>query len=84
MKYEIVVKPKAKKQLLELPKKARDKVRQGITALGDDPRPTGCKKLAGQDAYRIRVGDYRVIYEIEDKKLLVTVIKVGHRSDIYD
>lgn len=54
-----------------------------ILALGTNPRPEGLKKLAGRDAYRVRVGDYRVIYTIVDDELVVTVIRVGHRNDIY-
>lgn len=51
--------------------------------LGSDPRPKGCKKLKGREAYRIRVADYRIIYEIYDSVLLVDVIDLGHRKDIY-
>ena len=49
-----------------------------------DPRPSGCKKLKGRDAYRIRIGDYRVIYEIQDSRLMVTVITIGHRREVYE
>lgn len=52
--------------------------------LGNDPRPSGCKKLKGRDAYRIRIGDYRAIYEIQDNKLISTVIIIGHRKDVYE
>ena len=52
--------------------------------LEQDPRPLGCKKLKGRDAYRIRIGDYRVIYEIQDGKLIVTVITIGHRREVYE
>ncbi|WP_199563232.1 type II toxin-antitoxin system RelE family toxin [Runella aurantiaca] len=52
--------------------------------VGEDPRPFGYKKLKGREAYRIRTGDYRVIYEIFDKKLIVQVIEIGHRREIYD
>ena len=52
--------------------------------LEDNPRPTHCKKLSGREAYRIRVGNYRFIYIIKDKILLVNVIKVGHRKNIYE
>jgi mRNA interferase RelE/StbE len=53
-------------------------------SLSENPRPYGYKKLVGRDAYRIRIGDYRIIYEIEDKIITVTVIDVGHRKEIYD
>jgi mRNA interferase RelE/StbE len=49
-----------------------------------DPRPLGCKKLKGRDAYRIRIGDYRVIYEINDGRLIVTVVTIGHRREVYE
>lgn len=55
-----------------------------IDALAGDPRPSGCRKLAGTDRlYRVRVGDYRVVYEIHDDRLLVLVIKLGHRREVY-
>jgi mRNA interferase RelE/StbE len=52
--------------------------------LEQDPRPPGCKKLKGRDAWRIRIGDYRVIYEINDGHLIVTVITIGHRREVYE
>jgi mRNA interferase RelE/StbE len=55
-----------------------------MEALSDDPRPSGCKKLKGRNAYRVRKGDYRIIYEILDSVLVIDVIAVGHRRDIYD
>ncbi len=58
--------------------------KKAIHSLAENPRPNGYIKLKGKDAYRIRVGDYRIIYEIIDKILLVDVIDVGHRSDIYE
>ncbi len=59
------------------------RVYNAIYALADNPRPAGCIKLAGQEAWRIRVGDYRVVYEIQDRMLVVTVTAFGHRRDIY-
>ncbi len=52
--------------------------------LAFDPRPSGCKKLKGRNAYRIRIGDYRAIYDIIDNKLIITVINVAHRKDVYE
>ena len=52
-------------------------------SLADDPRPLGSKKLSGQERYRLRQGDYRILYEIEDDKLIVCVVKVRHRRDVY-
>jgi mRNA interferase RelE/StbE len=54
-----------------------------VTALGANPRPPGCKKLTGVNAWRIRAGDWRVIYQIHDSRLIVLVIRVGHRREIY-
>jgi mRNA interferase RelE/StbE len=55
-----------------------------LQELANDPRPNGYKKLKGRGGYRIRIGDYRIIYEIEDNKLVVLVIDIGHRKDIYN
>jgi mRNA interferase RelE/StbE len=68
---------------MKLDKKVIQVIKTAIASLANDPRPSGCKKLKGEDAYRIRVGDYRVIYEIEDDKIIVIVVSVGHRKDIY-
>ncbi len=61
-----------------------DKIKQAIINLEKEPRPTGYIKLKGRDAYRIRVADYRIIYEIFDDMLLIDIINLGHRKDIYD
>jgi mRNA interferase RelE/StbE len=58
-------------------------IKKAIYNLVDNPRPPGCKKLQGRDSYRIRVGDYRIIYNIFDKELVVDVVALGHRKDIY-
>ena len=68
---------------MKLDKKIIPVIKAAIADLADNPRPYGYKKLKGEDAYRIRVGDYRVIYEINDDKIIVTVVMVGHRKDIY-
>jgi mRNA interferase RelE/StbE len=54
-----------------------------IKSLTEEPRPTGCEKLSGQEFYRIRQGDYRIVYPIQDNELTIWVIKIGHRKDIY-
>jgi mRNA interferase RelE/StbE len=54
-----------------------------IRSLADDPRPAGCEKLSGSERYRVRQGVYRIVYEIEDHRLVVLVVKVGHRRDVY-
>lgn len=69
--------------MLALPKPQQNHLRSAITALSERPRPSGCKKLKGIDAYRIRIGDYRVIYQVNDAVLIVSVIAVGHRREVY-
>jgi mRNA interferase RelE/StbE len=73
------------KELVELPKQASIKLTQAIDSLANNPRPIGCKKLKGEKEYlsRIRVGDYRVIYQIEDVVKIVEIRKIGNRKDIY-
>ncbi len=85
MIYEVGFKPAALRQLRKLDAKVQTNILTEIEFLADDPRPSDCKKLKGEtNLYRIRVsGTYRVIYEIQDKQLLVTVVKIGHRRDIY-
>lgn len=83
MKYAVLIERYAQKQIMKLDKKIIPIIKVAIVALADNPRPYGYKKLKGEDAYRIRVGDYRVIYEIDDGKIIITVVSVGHRKDIY-
>ena len=84
MAYRIEIKAGAHKELLSLAKALRDRIIAGIDALAANPRPHGSKKLAGvSKIYRIRVGDYRVVYEIEDRVLVITVIRVAHRREVY-
>jgi mRNA interferase RelE/StbE len=83
MKYTVFIERYAQKQILKLDKKAIPFIKSAIARLSDNPRPQGYKKLKGEDAYRIRIGDYRVIYEINDDRIIVTVVSVGHRKDIY-
>lgn len=82
--YKVEFKRSAKKALDKLPIPIRNQLAVKIYSLKDDPRPDGCKKLKGEiDLYRIRAGDYRVVYLIQDSKLIVMVVKVGHRRDVY-
>jgi len=84
MAYRIEVKLRAVKALARIPNPHRRRIAKAISSLGRDPRPEGCRKLVGGDnAYRIRVGDYRIIYEIADRVLIVYVVRVGHRGDVY-
>jgi mRNA interferase RelE/StbE len=82
--YQVDITTAAGRQIRKLPRTAQKAIVAALTALATDPRPNGCKKLKGRDAWRVRTGDYRVIYEIDDGVLTVTVIKVGHRRDIYE
>ncbi len=83
--YDLLIKPSAAKELARLgTKQDRARLVAAIRSLADEPRPHGSEKLAGADhLHRIRVGDYRVVYEVQDKALLVTVVKAGHRRDVY-
>jgi mRNA interferase RelE/StbE len=82
MTYRVEISRRAAKAVSSLDKPLRRKILAAIEALSGDPRPVGCRKLAGQQAWRIRVGDYRIIYEIHDQVLLVIVIDIGHRREI--
>jgi mRNA interferase RelE/StbE len=84
MAYRIEVKPQAEKALAKIPNPHRRRIAKAIDALARAPRPEGSTKLASaDDAYRIRIGDYRVVYVIADKVLIVYIIRVGHCKDIY-
>lgn len=82
-KYSIVLTKTAAKQLDALSDVISTPILNTIAKLADEPRPVGCKKLNGRDGYRIRQGDYRIIYDIFDKQLVVDVIKIAHRKDVY-
>jgi len=83
-RFEIHVKRSAVKEIESIPrKKDRQRIVQRIRSLAEDPRPSGCQKLSGYDRYRIRQGPYRILYSIEDDRLIVYVVRVGHRSDVY-
>jgi mRNA interferase RelE/StbE len=81
--YSLFILRRAQKELAELPPEAFERIRESIRALSDSPRPPGCLKLTAREGWRIRVGDYRVIYEIDDEQRVVTVLHVGHRRDVY-
>ena len=83
MNYFIQIERSAQKQLAKIPGPYFDSITQKILSLESDPRPPGCKKLTGRESWRIRVGDYRIIYNILDDILLIIVIDIGHRKDIY-
>lgn len=83
MSYEVWIRKRAQKELADVPRGDYGRVRDSIWALGDEPRPHGCRKLIGRDGWRIRAGSFRVIYEIDDQERRVTVLHVGRRRDIY-
>lgn len=82
-RYEVLILPGAVRQIEKLPPEAKRLVQAGIELLGDNPRPPQAKKLSGVPEWRVRLGDYRIIYRIEDSVLIVVVVAVGHRRDIY-
>ena len=84
-RYSVELTSAAAKQVRKLDAPARARVLRALAGLADEPRPSGVKKLVGTDnAWRIRVGDYRVIYEIDDGIVVVVVFRVAHRRDVYD
>lgn len=84
MNYLIQVLPAAEKELKKLPAEVQRKLSKKIDGLAANPRPEGCEKIKGRDyTYRVRVGDYRIIYEVYDKRLVVLIVDAGHRREIY-
>jgi mRNA interferase RelE/StbE len=81
--YKILIKASAAKELKSLPKKDVQRITSKIRSLSNEPRPYGCEKLSVQERYRIRQGNYRIVYSIEDDKLIVYVIKIDHRRKVY-
>ena len=84
MAYQVLIKGSARKELAALSLPLQKRIDTRIRALSENPRPNGVTKLAGdENLYRIRVGDYRIIYQIQDKALLVLMIKISHRREVY-
>lgn len=83
-KYDIVFKRSVYKDLGPIPSVDVKRILARIDSLADDPRGPGCEKLSSQERYRVRQGVYRILYEIEDDRLIVTVVKVGHRGIVYN
>jgi len=83
-RYRVEFTSAAARAIRKLPKNVRSRLLDAVACLADEPRPPGARKLAGADlAWRVRAGDYRVIYEIEDDALLVTVVRAAHRREVY-
>ena len=84
MAYTVIIERAAARDLKKLPSDLRHRVDERIMALADEPRPRGVEKLSGSEcSYRLRVGDYRILYEIHDEVLHVLVVKIGHRRGVY-
>jgi mRNA interferase RelE/StbE len=81
--YRIVFRQSVAKDLRPIPRRDVQRILKRIDGLADDPRPAGAEKLSGDEKYRIRQGSYRILYTIEDDVVTVTIVKVGHRRDVY-
>ncbi len=83
-RYSVVVARRAIRSIARLSRKDQQRIRAAIDLLAEEPRPPGCVALAGEESvYRVRVGDYRILYEVIDARLVIQVVRVGHRRDVY-
>ena len=82
-RFEVIFKQSVAKDLRQIPKKDVARILKRIEALREEPRPPGVEKLSGQEKYRIRQGVYRILYEIRNNELIIVVVKIGHRRDVY-
>jgi len=85
MKYYIEIAEKIEKKFTKIPEKDKERIIEVIDSLSENPRPEGCKKLRGNlrpSLYRIRAGDYRIIYTIQEEVLLILIVEIGHRKDV--
>ena len=83
MSYTIIIKHSAEKELQSLPPRIHNRVATRLLALEDNPRPVGIKKLQGEESYRLRIGDYRVLFTIDDQQKQITIYSIGHRREVY-
>ena len=81
--YKVFFKKSVQKDIDPIPKKDLRKIMERIGALAENPRPPGCEKLTGQEKYRLRQGNYRIVYSIQDNECTIWIVKVGHRKDVY-
>ncbi len=81
--YRLEVSHTAHRQISRLPAQTQERVNRAITVLGDNPRPPGSKKLTAREGYRVRVGDYRILYQVDDRTKLVIIYRVMSRGDVY-
>jgi mRNA interferase RelE/StbE len=82
-RYKIIFRKSVAQDMRRIPTRDLRRILAAIDALSDDPRPVGVEKLSGKEKYRIRQGNYRILFEIEDEEVIVVVVKVGHRRDVY-
>ncbi len=82
-RYELLVKRSAEKELKQLNDADHDRIVKRLLALADNPRPVGSVKLAGHEIYRLRIGNYRALYTVDDRAKIIEIISVGHRKEIY-
>jgi len=82
-KYRLFIRKTAADELSRIPKRDLSRIVERIRTLSEEPRPHGCEKLSAQERYRIRQGDYRIVYSIDDTGRIVEIFKIGHRSEIY-
>jgi mRNA interferase RelE/StbE len=83
MSYTLVILPRAEKEIAHLPRQDYGRIREAIRDLTNNPRPRACRKLRDREGWRIRVGKFRIIYLIDDNQLIVRIVHVGHRRDVY-
>ncbi|MBI3074042.1 MAG: type II toxin-antitoxin system RelE/ParE family toxin [Deltaproteobacteria bacterium] len=81
--YRVVIKRSAEKELRKISRDLLARIAQRIGGHADDPRPHGCEKLSSRDEFRVRQGDHRIVYVIDDPSRLVTVVRIGHRREVY-
>ncbi|WP_410473545.1 type II toxin-antitoxin system RelE family toxin [Guyparkeria sp. TX1] len=81
--YKLCFRQSVTRDLRPIPRPDVERILRRVAALADDPRPSGSEKLSGQERYRVRQGNYRILYEIVDDELIVTVVKIGHRRHVY-
>ncbi len=82
-RYRVFFRKSVARDLRRIPNRDLQRILAAIDSLSEEPRPSGSEKLSGQERYRLRQGDYRIIYEIKDNKVIVVVVKVGHRKNVY-
>jgi mRNA interferase RelE/StbE len=82
-KYNLTIKKSAAKELQDIPKKDLLRIIKHIQSLAENPRPAGSQKLSAREQYRIRQGDYRIVYSVDDRQLVVDIVKIGHRREVY-